>query len=212
MSFGGAVGWEGEGSPIKAASPSITHHIVDRPKLPASYNNYPKNREYVQPQWVFDSTNNGFLLPCGKYAVGAELPAHLSPWVDNEKEGYTPRYAEEIEKLKRGEIVSDDLAVGTSGSESEDADEAGADGSGSDSDSESEVEEDKDEEEEKQEKKKKKQKTTSAAAKKNVNEEHEMAKMMMSKKAARLYGRMQNGINNKAAEAENLMQVSGQQL
>ncbi len=103
LAFGGKVGWEGSDSPLSVKDPSITHHIVDRPKLPSSYNSLPKSREYVQPQWVLDCANFQFLLPLSKYGVGAELPPHLSPWVDDEEEGYKPAYAEEIERLKNGQ-------------------------------------------------------------------------------------------------------------
>ena len=105
LAYGGSVGWEGSDSPISAKDPSITHHIVDRPKLPSSYDDLPKSREFVQPQWLLDSANFSFLLPTSKYAVGAELPPHLSPWVDNEEEGYTPAYAEEIDALKNGAVL-----------------------------------------------------------------------------------------------------------
>ncbi len=98
-----AVGWEGSDiSPISIKDPSITHHIVDRPKLPTEYSTLPKSREYIQPQWVFDCANFLYLIPLQKYTVGAELPPHLSPWVNDEEEGYKPAYAEEIDRLKNG--------------------------------------------------------------------------------------------------------------
>lgn len=103
LAFGGKVGWEGTNSPISANDPTITHHVVDRPKLPSSYSTLPKSREFVQPQWILDCSNFVFLLPIAKYSVGASLPPHLSPWVDNEEEGYKPAYAEEIERLRNGE-------------------------------------------------------------------------------------------------------------
>jgi pescadillo protein len=81
----------------------------------------PKSREFVQPQWILDCANFQFLLPIAKYGVGATLPPHLSPWVDDEEEGYKPAYAEEVERLKNGEIVEVDVAPasGTSDSENE---------------------------------------------------------------------------------------------
>ena len=111
LAYGGKVGWEGPNSPISATDPSITHHIVDRPKLPSSYNSLPKSREFVQPQWILDCANFQFLLPIAKYGVGATLPPHLSPWVDDEEEGYKPAYAEEVERLKNGEIVEADAEM-----------------------------------------------------------------------------------------------------
>ena len=113
LSYGAKVGWEGANSPINANDSSITHHIVDRPTLPTSYDSLPKSREFVQPQWILDSANFMFLLPVLKYSIGATLPPHLSPWVDNEEEGYKPAYAEEIERLKNGEVIEsgdDDVA------------------------------------------------------------------------------------------------------
>eukprot|EP01046_Picozoa_sp_COSAG06_P065956 COSAG06_NODE_16428_length_1002_cov_0.957918_1_plen_125_part_10 len=65
-----AVGWDGVGSPFDLDDPEITHVIVDRPTQKKRI----LSREYVQPQWVFDSINTGVLLPCVEYAVGAKLP------------------------------------------------------------------------------------------------------------------------------------------
>jgi pescadillo protein len=109
LSYGGRVGWEGPHSPITASDPSITHHVVDRPSLPSSYDSLPKSREFVQPQWVIDCANFLFLLPVAKYGVGAALPPHLSPWVDDEEEGYKPAYAQEVERLMNGEAVEEDV-------------------------------------------------------------------------------------------------------
>jgi len=99
-SLGGLVGWEGEHSPYSASAADITHHVMDRPlgqltqDLPA--------REFVQPQWVFDCINAQIKLPIHRYAVGKPLPPHLSPFVDDEKEGYLPKYREEILNLLKG--------------------------------------------------------------------------------------------------------------
>lgn len=201
LSHGAKVGWEGVGSPITASDPSITHHIVDRPKLPSSYDTLPKSREYIQPQWILDSANFMFLLPCSKYGVATELPPHLSPWVNDEEEGYKPAYAEIIERLKNGEVVDDaelDAAV-----EANDRDEPIEDDDVSeenvpdDAGNKTEEESDEDEPDEKEvEKKKLKRK------KLEDEEAHELARVMMSKKASRLYGRMQHGIEQKNAKKE----------
>jgi len=110
LSYGGKVGWEGQDSPILMDDSSITHHVVDRPKLLPSYGALPKSREYIQPQWVLDSANFNFILPVQKYGVGHELPPHLSPWVDDNEEGYVPKYKEEIEKIRNGEMLDENEA------------------------------------------------------------------------------------------------------
>jgi pescadillo protein len=87
LAFGAKVGWEGNDSPISMKDPSITHHIIDRPTIPSSYEtSLPKSREYVQPQWILDCTNFMYLLPIVRYGVGKVLPPHLSPWVDDDEE------------------------------------------------------------------------------------------------------------------------------
>lgn len=84
LSFGGKVGWEGAGSPFSYTDPSITHVVMDRPCISDRI----ANRDYVQPQWLFDCVNNGFLIPVEKYLPGLALPPHLSPFVDNAAEGW----------------------------------------------------------------------------------------------------------------------------
>ena len=202
LAFGAKVGWEGPNSPIGANDPSITHHIVDRPKLLSSYDILPKSREFVQPQWILDCTNFMFVLPIDKYGVGKPLPPHLSPWVDDDEEGYKPAYAEVIEQLKRGEVVEEgekeeDYSVSVDASEKSEAEV------------EDEAEESESEEEGGSDKKKKEDpKMKKARAKKRREEEekeaHELAKSMMSRKAAHLYGRMQHGISKKQARVDDL--------
>jgi pescadillo protein len=77
-----------------------THHVIDRP-LRTKLNNI----EYIQPQYIVDSLNNLYLLPTSQYAPGVSLPAHLSPFTDNEKEGYVPNRQKEIAHLKGEEII-----------------------------------------------------------------------------------------------------------
>jgi pescadillo protein len=201
LAYGANVGWEGANSPISAKDPSITHHIVDRPKLLSSYDSLPKSREYIQPQWILDCTNFMFLLPIIKYGVGKPLPPHLSPWVDNEEEGYTPSYAVEINKLKNGEEITEEV---------EEEDNDSVDVNAIEAEMQKEVEEseddDDDEDDDTDDKEKKKSKKARAAKirERDEKEAHELAKSMMGRKAAHLYGRMQHGIDKKQAKVDGL--------
>ncbi|CAN4110176.1 unnamed protein product [Withania somnifera] len=94
--FGGIVSWDGEGAPFKETDQSITHQIVDRPTQGHKF----LSREYVQPQWIYDCVNARIILPVEEYVVGRIPPPHLSPFVDNEAEGYVPEYAETIKRLQ----------------------------------------------------------------------------------------------------------------
>ncbi|KAI5076576.1 hypothetical protein GOP47_0008641 [Adiantum capillus-veneris] len=94
--FGGAVSWASERAPYEESDEEITHQIVDRPSQGHMF----LSREYIQPQWVYDCVNNRMLLPTHEYVLGRVPPAHLSPFVDNEKEGYLPEYAETLKRLQ----------------------------------------------------------------------------------------------------------------
>lgn len=58
------------------------------------------SREYVQPQWVFDSANWRVLARPSLYAPGRPLPPHLSPFVAAEEEGYVPEYGRQLGALQ----------------------------------------------------------------------------------------------------------------
>lgn len=67
---------------------TITHHIVDRPKLLNGH--HFEGRVYVQPQWVYDCVNAKKLIPIEPYTMGAILPPHLSPFVEYQPGDYVP--------------------------------------------------------------------------------------------------------------------------
>ena len=70
------------------SEPTITHHVVDRPKLLSGHSF--EGRVYVQPQWVYDCVNAGKLLPVEPYSMNAILPPHLSPFVEYQPGDYVP--------------------------------------------------------------------------------------------------------------------------
>lgn len=213
-SHGATLGWDGEGSPFDEKNTRITHHLMDRPHQGHRY----FNREYVQPQWVFDSVNNGMLLPLTRYVPGAELPPHLSPFVSDQQEGYTPEYRKELDKLKSASQVLREVGAvgeeGASDSEEDDAEEAyaadlKAEVDGEDKESSDEEEESEEEEQDESLKRKAEPETTEKKSKRVKKEEEaaelkELAKTMMSKKAKRLYDRMQYGLGKKADKIQKL--------
>lgn len=88
-SFGGTVSWDKTvfpGATFDENDETITHQIADRPALAQQY----ISRDYIQPQWVFDSVNQRTLLPTNKYFIGVDLPPHLSPFVDSKRDTYIP--------------------------------------------------------------------------------------------------------------------------
>ena len=164
---------------------TITHQIVDRPKVASKV----AGRTYIQPQWIFDSLNQGSLLPVNLYAPGETLPPHLSPWGD--AAGYDP----ESKKTEEGEQEDEEV-------EEEDENQ------------EEPEEEDEDVKEQRElemeasgvkfsdtveDKKKKPSKKRSAE-----EEEKDLKKIMMTNKQRKLYNKMQYGINKKETRQDEL--------
>jgi pescadillo protein len=68
-SFGGTIAAEETNS-------NITHQVVDRPMITDKRT----DRDYVQPQWIFDCANKRELIHVEPYAPGKQLPPHMSPF------------------------------------------------------------------------------------------------------------------------------------
>lgn len=133
------IGWDsvlGDGAfTTDERDPSITHQIVDRPVFQAATeeggdgednqtaqklapNQRMPGRTYVQPQWVWDSVNDGELKRPDLYAPGAQLPPHLSPFVQPTQGAYDPTIPLEDQQPEDealedsdGDAEGDDLAV-----------------------------------------------------------------------------------------------------
>ncbi|XP_063226073.1 pescadillo homolog [Bacillus rossius redtenbacheri] len=111
--FGGEVSWDKlhfVGATFDENDDTITHQIVDRPSI----QKVAHPRFYIQPQWVFDSVNARQLLPMNKYFLGATLPPHLSPFVDDTKDHYVPPEERELHDPKAADAAEksseDDLS------------------------------------------------------------------------------------------------------
>lgn len=74
----------------------LAAQVVDRPTQGHRF----LARQYVQPQWVLDSANFRVLADAELYAPGHAPPPHLSPFVDDDDEGYVPDYARSLRKLQ----------------------------------------------------------------------------------------------------------------
>jgi len=91
---GAVVAWDGEGSPHLVDDAAITHQVVDRPALLTAR---VPGREYVQPQWLFDSLNFRIRCPTAPYAPGVAPPPHLSPFAASSGDGaYAPDFADTV--------------------------------------------------------------------------------------------------------------------
>jgi pescadillo protein len=102
LSCGGLFGDESDGSAFDYKDKRITHYIIDRPiegiqKL--------KNKEYIQPQWIFDCINSGTILPLSEYEPGHILPPHISPYFEFDANEYKPTI---INKKTTSKDIDDD--------------------------------------------------------------------------------------------------------
>jgi pescadillo len=166
-------------SPYPESDPRITHQICDRGRLPDSII---PGRKYIQPQWVVDSINRGVLLDETLYLPGAELPAHLSPFVEKTEGKYDPE--EELEVDSEVEEEVEDVEEQDPDTEHQRLLVAEATGQQVVSES---------------QKKKKKRKEIDEDL-----EAKEMAKIMMSNKNKRLLDAMEYGNRKRRGETEKL--------
>jgi len=196
---GAEVGWQIPKSPLKEDDETITHQIVDKPL--SALGDLRPGREYVQPQWVFDSFNCAMALPVGPYGVDKALPPHLSPFVNDEEEGYVPeqrKILDEIMGSKREEEIEEeaDEEVQLEKREEQYVEELKAETEGKWA----------------SEHKATKPKVKAGAEKKKIkkvtkkDEERERAKALMPKKHKRLLHRIEYGEKQKEERAEKLTQ------
>ncbi|KAM9178671.1 pescadillo homolog [Mergus octosetaceus] len=210
--FGGQVSWDKSlciGATYDVSDPSITHQIVDRPRVEQQV----VGRYYLQPQWVFDSVNAKLCLPVADYFPGVLLPPHLSPFVTEQEGDYIPPEKLKLLAMQRGEDP---------GEESEEDEEEEEEEDDNDN-KEEEEEEESEKEEEMKLKKMEEQKTQSNKAlpvkvtagkvrledkqrleQEQQNEEKRLAIMMMKKKEKYLYKKIMFGKKRKIREVNKL--------
>uniref|UniRef100_A0A8B9SXE3 Pescadillo homolog n=1 Tax=Anas platyrhynchos TaxID=8839 RepID=A0A8B9SXE3_ANAPL len=206
--FGGQVSWDKSmciGATYDVSDPSITHQIVDRPRVEQQV----VGRYYLQPQWVFDSVNAKLCLPVADYFPGVLLPPHLSPFVTEQEGDYIPPEKLKLLAMQRGEDP---------GEESEEDEEEEEEEEDDNDNEEEEEEEESEKEEEMKLKKMEEQKTQSNKVtagkvrledKKRLeqeqqNEEKRLAIMMMKKKEKYLYKKIMFGKKRKIREVNKL--------
>uniref|UniRef100_A0A8C0VRL0 Pescadillo homolog n=1 Tax=Cyanistes caeruleus TaxID=156563 RepID=A0A8C0VRL0_CYACU len=205
-SFGGQVSWDKSlciGATYDAADPSITHHIIDRPRVDKQV----VGRYYLQPQWVFDSVNAKLCLPVADYFPGVLLPPHLSPFVTEKEGDYIPPEKLKLLALQRGE----NPGAGNEESEEEEEEEEEEEG-GNDKEEEEEDESEKEEElklQKMEEQRMEEQKTQTGKVwvedkqrleQEQQSEEKRLAIMMMKKREKYLYKKIMFGKKRKIRE------------
>ncbi|NWY04198.1 PESC protein, partial [Nothoprocta ornata] len=211
--FGGQVSWDKSlciGATYDVSDPSITHQIVDRPRVEQQV----VGRYYLQPQWVFDSVNAKLCLPVADYFPGVLLPPHLSPFVTEQEGDYIPPEKLKLLALQRGEQPGEESEEEEEEEEEDNDEEEGEE--------EEEEEDDSEKEEETKLKKMEEQKTQSKVLPVKVtagkvrledkqrleqeqqSEEKRLAIMMMKKREKYLYKKIMFGKKRKVREANKL--------
>ena len=66
-----------------------------------------KNKEYIQPQWIFDCINKKSLVPVSEYAPGKKLPPHLSPFYEVNENGEYIYEVQNEEEMKDEEDLDE---------------------------------------------------------------------------------------------------------
>jgi len=215
--FGGQVSWESTsavGATFDESDSSITHQICDRPRDSVKMSNV--GRDYVQPQWVFDSVNHKKLLPVHKYFLGEVLPPHLSPFM--KEESRIGDYMPPEEKKLRG-LVQEEAEKEQEEDEDEEAsdnNEAAEEASDNEeqSDDEGEEEEEEGDEEEESEDEEAKMKVEVGKPEQQLSkeeqeklvdaEQYRLREMMIKKKHKGLYRSMMKARKKRVNESKQL--------
>ncbi|XP_043498487.1 pescadillo homolog isoform X1 [Polistes fuscatus] len=225
--FGGEVSWDKlmfVGATFNENDETITHQIVDRPSMDKQF----LSRNYVQPQWVFDSVNARELLPIQKYLMGVVLPPHLSPFNESrldqtyippeERALMNPEYKlrdvedEELSSENEEDKQENETADMEEGSEEEEEEEDDEEGNEEEDDDKDEIEVS-DEEKEKEKKRERMRKKKAMQVKageirkedpyekeRQNKQEYRLREKMIKKKHRNLYKSMMEGRKERAKE------------
>lgn len=175
----------------------VDYQVMDRPILQHKL----FSRTYIQPQWVYDSFNMRALLPLEPYAPARTPPPHLSPFVDDVAVGYIPAQRKVLQEwsgtLPKPLALEEEEDVEEEESSEEDEEAVYAEGLAQEAAGKQFSEQPRKEQAEKPKKQ-------PVEKRKKGKEEEELAKIMMNKKDARLYSKMQYGIKQKADQIAKL--------
>lgn len=212
--FGGQVSWESTsavGATYDESDSSITHQICDRPRDSVKMTNV--GRDYVQPQWVFDSVNHKKLLPVHKYFLGEVLPPHLSPFMKEESRigDYMPPEEKKLRGLVQEEAENEQEE--NDDEEASDDNEAAEEASDDDNEEQSEEGEEEEEEDSEEEEENKmkvevgkpEQQLSKEEQEKLVeSEQYKLREMMIKKKHKGLYRSMMKARRKRVNESKQL--------